>query len=356
VEANEMSSKQQTNRALSIILPTYNRASFLPQAFEAIQTQALTDWELIVVDDGSTDDTPAVLDRLTPGLGRPVRVIRQANQGAYAARNTGLDAARGTYVAFYDSDDRWLPHHLADCVSALEMHPEVDWVFSACRRVDSVTGKILEPNTFYTQDRPWPFLSLRGRTDGMLHILDDPQTLTCMIGAGLNCGLQASVIRRQLFEGFRFNTHFRNEAEDQMTVIWALATGHRMAFFDDVHVVYNVHAENSSATAAGGWRKRLQVIAAETRGYEELSGRVRLSAPERRALRRRLSEQYFWQMGYALLWQNGEKQSALEMFRRGLRHWPWDLRYWKTYLACRWRARGAASPSPVPAKFPGTAP
>src|SRR5688572_19425954 len=95
---------------VSILLPTYNRAAFLPQALEAIGAQAFTDWELIVVDDGSTDDTPAVLERLVAGLGRPVHLIRQENQGAYGARNTGLDAARGKYVAFYDSDDTWLPH------------------------------------------------------------------------------------------------------------------------------------------------------------------------------------------------------------------------------------------------------
>jgi glycosyltransferase involved in cell wall biosynthesis len=332
--------------AVSIILPTYNRASFLPQAFEAIWSQTYTDWELIVVDDGSTDDTQAVLDPIASGFSRPLRIIRQTNQGAYGARNTGLDHARGRYVAFYDSDDCWLPHHLSECVAALEEDLELDWVFSACRRVDSTTGKVLEPNTFYTQGKPWPFLRLRARSVRGLRILDDPRTLTCMISAGLNCGLQASVIRRRLFDNFRFNTHFRNEAEDQMTVIWALANGHRMAYFDEAHVVYNVHADNSSATASRSWRKRLQVVEAETRGYEELSARVRLPAPERRSLRRRLCQQYFWQMGYALLWQHGERRAALEMFRRGLRHWPWDPRCWKTYIICLGRARAARQGSP----------
>src|SRR5262245_53377862 len=101
--------------AVSIILPTFNRARFLPEACAAIRGQRWADWELIVVDDGSTDDTERVVREQTAGWQQPVKYVRQKNQGAYGARNTGLDHARGKYIAFYDSDDLWLPHHLADC-------------------------------------------------------------------------------------------------------------------------------------------------------------------------------------------------------------------------------------------------
>src|SRR6516225_5774559 len=100
--------------AVSIVLPTYNRARFLPQALESIRAQTWTDWELIIVDDGSCDDTAAVVRRLAAETDRPVRYVWQENGGPAAARNAGLDLARGTYVAFFDSDDYWLPHHLED--------------------------------------------------------------------------------------------------------------------------------------------------------------------------------------------------------------------------------------------------
>src|SRR5262245_20654457 len=100
---------------VSIILPTYNRAPFLPQALASIRSQQYTDWELIVVDDGSRDDTPLVVARLFADTPQPTRYVRQENQGAYAARNTGLGVAQGEYVAFFDSDDLWLPHHLRNC-------------------------------------------------------------------------------------------------------------------------------------------------------------------------------------------------------------------------------------------------
>src|SRR5262245_12220586 len=96
--------------AVTSILPTYNRARFLPQAFASIRSQTFTDWELIVVDDGSTDNTRELVEELTRGWPQPVRYHRQDNQGAYGARNTGLDLSIGECVAFFDSDDVWLPY------------------------------------------------------------------------------------------------------------------------------------------------------------------------------------------------------------------------------------------------------
>src|SRR6478735_3196191 len=113
---------------VSIILPTFNRARFLPNAIRSIREQQFGDWELIIVDDGSTDATPAIIPQLIADIVQPVRYICQDNQGAYAARNTGLDQAYSKYVAFFDSDDLWLPHHLSECVSALDSNSELGWV------------------------------------------------------------------------------------------------------------------------------------------------------------------------------------------------------------------------------------
>lgn len=89
----------------STIIPTCNRAALLPPTLEAALAQEGGDQEVIVVDDGSTDDTPAVLAR----YGDRLRVLRQPNRGPGAARNLGLTQARGDYVAFLDSDDLWFP-------------------------------------------------------------------------------------------------------------------------------------------------------------------------------------------------------------------------------------------------------
>ncbi len=329
---------QETPRTVSIILPTYNRARFLPQALSSIRDQQFSDWELIVVDDGSTDETRDVVPRLTAEFAQPVRYIYQENQGAYGARNTGLDHARGKYIAFYDSDDVWLPHHLADCVQALEAHPEVDWVYGACRMMNESTGEIIAENTFYVDGKPRPFLSLKNQAAGSLRIVNDGNVLVAMIEHGLYNGLQNSLLRATLFDGMRFEHDARNEAEDQLVVIRVLAKGHRLAYFDNVHVIYRVHESNSSAAGSGGDLSRQQrVIGLMIAGYEKLLREGDWSPVVRRALRRRLARECFWCQGYATLWQSGQRQDAIKMFRRGLMYWPWGWQYWKTYAACNVR-------------------
>jgi glycosyltransferase involved in cell wall biosynthesis len=112
---------------VDIVMALYNKSRTVIRSIESIRRQTFTDWRLIVVDDGSTDDGPAQVQSL--GDSR-IELIRQANGGPGPARNTGLFRANAPYVAFLDSDDEWLPGHLSDSVSALEANPEVGIVAS----------------------------------------------------------------------------------------------------------------------------------------------------------------------------------------------------------------------------------
>jgi glycosyltransferase involved in cell wall biosynthesis len=109
---------------VSIILPTYNRVDVIGRAVASIILQTHQDWELLVIDDGSSDGT---IERLE-GLDPRIRFIRQANQGVAAARNTGLSAATGRFIAFMDSDDEWRPQFLALTTGFLRAHPDQHWV------------------------------------------------------------------------------------------------------------------------------------------------------------------------------------------------------------------------------------
>ncbi len=106
---------------VSVIVPAYNRADLVGEAIQSVIDQTYTDWELIVVDDGSTDETAQVV----AGFGERVRYIYQGNAGACAARNNGFAVSRGDYITFLDSDDRMLPHNLELLVGLLDARPEV---------------------------------------------------------------------------------------------------------------------------------------------------------------------------------------------------------------------------------------
>lgn len=323
---------------LSILLPTFNRAGFLPEAIRAICAQTFTDWELVIVDDGSTDETESVVRALTATLSQPVSYRKQANAGAYGARNTCLDLATAPLVAFYDSDDVWLPHHLADSVAALDANPDVAWVYAACRIVNYGSGAVLDPDTFLLAGIPRPFRRLRQQIRGNLHVFADDTVVACALRDGLYCGLQNSVIRRSVFDGVRFEAVSRNEAEDQLFVIRALKRGHRLGYLDAIHVQYHVHDANSSAPdATQSVDRQLRVYRPLVRGFEALQREFPWSSPERRALSQRIARDHFWHIGYTILWNGGRRREAIEAYRQGLRAWPWSLACWKTYVAARIR-------------------
>jgi glycosyltransferase involved in cell wall biosynthesis len=100
------------NPLVSIVIPAYNRAAKLSVAVKSIQAQTYTDWEIIIADDGSQDETEEVVQNLIIADGRIRYVRHQSNRGAQAARNSGIIAARGQWIAFLDSDDEWLPESL----------------------------------------------------------------------------------------------------------------------------------------------------------------------------------------------------------------------------------------------------
>ena len=123
------------NPETSIVTPTYNRAALLPGLLANVRAQTCQDFELIVVDDGSTDDTERVMAEYTAAEPQRIRYIRQKNRGSGAARNAGIREARGKYVAFLDSDDAWDPRYLERAVGALTSG-RYHWAVTACERID----------------------------------------------------------------------------------------------------------------------------------------------------------------------------------------------------------------------------
>ena len=109
---------------VSVVIPVHNGQRFLAEAIDSVLAQAYPHREVVVVDDGSADDSPAI------ARARPVRYQWQPNQGVAAARNAGLAAARGDLIGFLDQDDVWLPHKLDAQVEFLGQHPLVDMVIS----------------------------------------------------------------------------------------------------------------------------------------------------------------------------------------------------------------------------------
>lgn len=147
---------------ISVVIPTYDRAGLIGETLQAVFAQTLPADEIIVVDDGSKDDTPSVLAR----HGNRIRPIRIANSGDLVARNTGLRAARGRLVAFCDSDDLWAPDFLATMSAQWRTEPKLVTCYADFRILQA--GRLAERSKF--NDAPgdfWDGLRLAGPEAGV---------------------------------------------------------------------------------------------------------------------------------------------------------------------------------------------
>ena len=126
---------------VSVVIPAYNSARFIAQTLGSVIAQSFADFEILVVDDGSTDDTAAIAGRVSPR----VNVIRQSNGGIAAARNTGLAAAGGDFVAFLDHDDIWHPQKLEAQIECFRRNPKVGLVYGEFNRWEEGSAPTFPP-------------------------------------------------------------------------------------------------------------------------------------------------------------------------------------------------------------------
>jgi glycosyltransferase involved in cell wall biosynthesis len=239
--------------AISILIPTYNRVTFLPEALASVLAQqpvGRTDIEILIVDDGSTDDTIAYLQQLTDSR---IRWVRQENAGTAAARNTALAMARGTYIACLDSDDRWDANFLAMLVPILEHDPDVGVVYARCRTMD-VAGNPLS------------------RLVGVPPLYSDDMLASLLYGDHL-CAIGA-ITRRDLLQqvGGWEQTLINTEDWD----LWLkLAPLTRFHFVD--HVLASIRSHSGRATGHASPRAR-RVIADRMRVLSRAYARQGLTA------------------------------------------------------------------------------
>lgn len=126
---------------VTVIIPTFNRGTFLREAIASVVVQSFQDWELFVIDDGSTDPIETIVSSFSDNR---IHYHWQLNQGASVARNTGIQLAHGKYVAFLDSDDLWYPDYLKRKVNFAEKNPKLVLIGGGCCYIDESGNQILQ--------------------------------------------------------------------------------------------------------------------------------------------------------------------------------------------------------------------
>ncbi len=157
------------NPAISIIMPCYNTEKYLKKTMDSIFSQTFTDYEIIMVDDGSTDSTPALLDAYAKDRPEKIRVFHKKNGGQSTARNLALDNAKGEYVLFWDSDD-YAENDYIEALADAAIGKDIELVISGSHYIDE-NGVVIE-NLDYPVDRFPDYPLRRLSPHGKLYRLD----------------------------------------------------------------------------------------------------------------------------------------------------------------------------------------
>lgn len=222
-----------TSPLVSIIIPCYNYGRYLPEAIDSALAQTYQPVEIIVVDDGSTDNTAAA----AKGYGEKIRYIYRQNGHLSAARNTGAEAAKGDYVMFLDADDLLDPQYVELCLKELEAHPESAYI--------------------YTQ------MQLFGRKDEVTHYPDfDLNKL--LRGNFIHA---SALLRAELVKRFRYDTSMKDGWEDYSFYLTLAENGHFGRLLDKPLLKYRKH---DSMIDTVDFSKERQVMAQTIRRHPKL--------------------------------------------------------------------------------------
>lgn len=138
---------------VSVIIATYNHAKYLPRAIDSVLEQTYQDFEIIVIDDGSTDNTKAACERYSDKYPNKVKYFYQQNSGPAAARNKGIKKASGEYAAFLDADDLWMKEKLQIQIEFLEKNRDISFVYGKAKVLDESGNQIgIKPERYQQHD------------------------------------------------------------------------------------------------------------------------------------------------------------------------------------------------------------
>jgi glycosyltransferase involved in cell wall biosynthesis len=287
--------------AISVVIATFNRADYLPATIDSVLNQSFKDFELIVVDDGSTDDTRARLER----YGTRLKYLYQPNGGASAARNLGVRHAKAAWIAFQDSDDLSLPNHLASLYGYASEFSRCGMVFANGNYV-SGTPQSRGKQTII------PAAKSRQLAEKGLRLVD--------LFASSILRLQAALISKQAYD--RLGGH-----DESLRICMDLDLGFRMlmnfpvAYLDEELFSYRIHEGNIGRNEELRLTENIRVIEKLIREYPEARDLI-----GQNLIVRRLAYRY-----YRLAkrrWRQNHRDAARQAIKQATRLRPGHVKYW----------------------------
>jgi glycosyltransferase involved in cell wall biosynthesis len=297
---------------VSVLVPAWNAQAYLADALDSALAQSYRSFEVVVVDDGSTDATTAIARRYAYRSNGRIRLLRQANAGLPAARNAAMAAAQGEFFALLDSDDVWQPNHLAHAVAALDADPTVGLVHANIERMDGEGHSLGVPLRFWNlQPDAYAAIALRH------------EHVSC----------PTAVFRRACVDDVGgFDPRFTGLGCEDRDLWLRIAERWRLRYLDLVSARYRIHGSNMSAN-------RERMAAARRALVEKMA-----QSPRGAALARHAAAMVDSDLGHELL-ASGDCAGALRAQLRALRTRPLTTLAWRRLLRAAVTAAGTQAPA-----------
>lgn len=280
---------------VTVVIPAYNAMTYLPETLDSVLKQTFADFEVLIVNDGSSDRIVTWASEITDSR---VKLISQENQGLSAARNTGIVHAQGEYVAFLDADDLWEPTKLEKQVHCLDLKPEVGLVYTWTLLVDQQGKSTGTVTASHTEGNVWEKL-----------LLGD------VIGSG-----SSAMIRRICFETVGlFDTELSSIEDCDMWV--RIAACYPLAVIKEVLVYYRQHFTNMSKD----YNKMMQ------NSRLKIEKKFQNVPFELLYLRPRAYGHAFLWLAWKIMFDGGDPEKASYFSQQAILHYP-QMKYFAKYL------------------------
>ena len=287
---------------ISVVIPAYNNGEFIAETIETVRAQTLPADEIIVVDDGSTDETESVVSRIRDAR---LQYHRQPNSGVSVARNLGIELATGDFISFLDADDRWRPHTLSRQVQIMQSRDDLICCFGNFVRFLNATGEVLPDQfNFYPELAHVPVQDLPGSVGSIIVGNAFEQIITF---GDFPAFTQTMMFRASMIRDVRFDPRLIR-CQDADFVLRVFMRG-RVAFTDEILAEVRRHSTNATRDVGMMTVDKLRALQCVRE-----DSRVEASSP---LLEQRITRAYFDAAGSLL--RRGRYREALSNWATALR-------------------------------------
>ena len=274
---------------VTIIMPVYNGEKYIQEAINSIINQTYSNWELVIVDDGSTDNTASIIKKFDDSR---IKYVYQKNQGPSAARNKGIGLAEGNYIAFIDADDMYVKDKLEKQVAYLEETPAVDIVYNDIKVID-VSSRVL-----YTL-----------KSEGIYQNRED--FLSVLLFRQIIPLPPSILAKKKCFEKIRFNTKYVHGEDYDLTI--RLAQENKYGYLKESLYLYRRHENNLTNDHNKQLQAEIKVV--KNLGYEKIEEIVNASHFKEK------QKQFLLGKIYIKIEEYGRAKSTFyQLYEKGLRH------------------------------------